>query len=250
MSAYYGVTSYAPQHVLCHRIVVQSYTRTLPNGKTIEVKGYSRDGNAAAYQELQGRRKMRADTNKAYNKKAAGQWQTVAENASRTASRVGSAARNLRPGNATAYGRSIGKNAGATARSFGDYASTRAQQLAFNAKETAWEVRETMQVGVGNFMQMVRYGAAVAGAYGEEAGKRIAKAAKTAYENGKTFVEKLLGRIGEIATNVGKAVSGVAQNIGKTATGIYENAKYQYKKYKDEHSPTPSEIVDKKLKSM
>ena len=232
---YYGayVSEPSHRHVLCHRITVQEYERTLPNGKTIKVRGYSRQGDAAsddrarrvnlARQHYQGRVDA-ARSNYNSWKKDPNAYQTEATRSyySKDGKRI--TEKYYRPMQEREAAAPLG-------RALSDQTSAMNRELAYNptiadrARYAVEDAREFLNMGVSNFMEEVRYGAAYAGAAASEAAKKIAARAKKAYDAGKSFIEKLFGRVKEIAGNVGKAVSGAYNSARQTVTGTYNNVR-------------------------
>ena len=232
MSAYYGVQQYAPQRVLCHRVQVQTYERTLPNGKTITVRGYSRDGQAANV-EAQSRRIKNENygrTATEYSSKGraslsrAGTRISDAYGAAKTAYAIRKDLPNMsaiRRNEAREGARGAVSDLGDAATNYGNYALTKARQASYNVANFVRDTAETMSIGIGNFIEEVKYGANVAAAAGGKYYReKIAPAVKRAYEAGKSFIERLLGKVREIGSNISKAVSG-AYNTAKQAVNDF-----------------------------
>lgn len=176
MSAYYGaVMGGSSRTVLCHRITVQTYTKTLPNGKTITVQGYSRAGDAAAYQEAKGRRR------EAESRINAGRRQ------------VSAAASGYNQRKKTQYSvrQRIGMAGQGSREMAGGYADI--------AKQKFNDIKETMQVGIGNFLEQAKVAGSTIAAY---------------CGMGLDWLKNLIG-------NVGKAIGGAVETVSREARNLY-----------------------------
>lgn len=211
MSAYYGVVTGGTGMVLCHKVTVQTYTKRLPNGKTVTVQGYTREGDAA--QEA-----VRRNTNRYYDRRTAAQirsgrtgFTNAKVNVATGASRFRQGTNAMR-GNAVGsgmheYGKGVREEAvgqmktgiGQIGQGISSYAGavgTKAKQLAYNAKNAWNDAKEVMSVGIGNFMEQAKLAGSYIGA---------------AIQAGISWLGKLIG-------GIPKAVSNAYTNTKKVLT--------------------------------
>jgi len=141
MSTYYGaVMGGSSRTVLCHRITVETYTRTLPNGKTVTVRGYSRAGDAAARGEAASRERQARSQITTGRERIRSAYNGPYSHDMGTRTRVHTAVR----------------GAGEVARGYADLARNKLN-----------DIKETMQVGIGNFMEQAKLAGSTVGAYCE-----------------------------------------------------------------------------------
>ena len=210
MSAYYGMSMAYPtsRRVICHAVTVEEYTRTLPNGKTVTVKGYTRKGNAAI--DL-----FRQQKNRQYNERASAYAKSGSSYARAAGRNVGNAVTSRKKDMTSrlADARFAGQNTARAVSNYAGYIGTRAEQAAYNARNWASDAGEVMQAAMGNFTEAVKYGAQVGAAYVQKA-----------YEAGKAFIERLIGKVKEIAGTVGKAVGSAYSTASKAVGNAYNTA--------------------------
>lgn len=219
---YYGAYVNEPshRHVLCHRITVQEYERTLPNGKTIKVRGYSRQGDAAVDQARANRNTYYSNVRNRYVQRGNENFRNAGASARNAVS-----SQRMNAGSRQDDARYAARYAGRGISNYANAGRVAARQVYENARDWASDAAETASASIQTFMEEVRYGAAYAGAAASEAAKKIAARAKKAYDAGKSFIEKLFGKVKEIAGNVGKAVSGAYNSARQTVTGTYNNVR-------------------------
>jgi len=212
MSTYYGaVMGGSSRTVLCHTIEVETYTRTLPNGKTITVKGYRRVGNAA-------KETAQAKRNSLYDQKAAKQVSSARQSArsswndarffARTAKNSSGVARSAAAETAakSAYGA-----AKSLASGYASAAQTKAEQLGYNARNAWSDAKETMSAAWSTFKEEASFAASYVGA---------------CVEVGINWIKNLLGLGGSKDSNrESNSPSGSARSTGSKPAKVLETQK-------------------------
>lgn len=182
MSGYYGMTMGGTNRtVLCHRITVQTYRRTLPNGKVVTVQGYSRQGDPM-------KENARSAVNRNFNDAANRAIKSSSSQARWNMRDAGNSARaaanskdwSQRQLHATNALTSASNAVGTMAKGYANAASTKAQQLAFNARNTWRDAKETMSAAWNTFKEEAKY----AGSY-----------VKACIDVGINWVKNLIGTV-------------------------------------------------------